>query len=306
MLWCALGMTLVAGCGSSDSEETEFVFNPGALTFTRLTTNTASDTYPVWNPAGDQLAFISARSGDPEVWTLRIADMSRRQITAGQRYMVSRVSWAPYGESVVFAADFEELGPPAGADVRLWIVAYLSTLPNREALTEGSVVDSWPAWSPDGTTILFSRADTLRTIPPGGGDIEVLDLPGLTGAALEAVWSPDGQRVAYSVFDGADYNVYIQDVSGGTPVALAATAANERNPVWSPGGGYIAFQSDAAGNWDIWIVSSGGGSPENLTGSSAHQDIQPSWSPEGGRIVFCTDREGNNDLWMVDGVPFVD
>jgi len=306
LLGCAVGLILAGGCGSSDSGETELVFNPGALTYARLTTNTASDTYPVWNSAGDQVVFISTRTGDPEVWILGLTDTSLRRITSGERYMVSRASWSPDGESVVFAADFDESGPPAEASVRLWIVAYLSTLPNLRQLTEGAVVDSWPAWSPDGATVLFSRADTLRLIPSDGGDVESLALDGLGGVALEAVWSPDGQRVAYSIFDGTDYNVYVQNVNDGTPIAVATTAANERNPAWSPGGRYIAFQSDAAGNWDIWVVGSAGGSPENLTGSCVHQDTQPSWSPLGGRIVYCSDQTGNEDLWTVDGVPFTD
>ncbi len=276
------------------------------MVFTQLTVNTASDTYPVWNPAGTQMVFVSTRSGDPEVWTIRVADRARRQITAGERYTVSRASWSPDGESIVFAADFEEVVSPAEADVRLWVISYLSTLPNRLPLTEGDVRDSWPAWSPDGTEILFSRSDTLRVIPAAGGTVEVFDLDGLAGVALEMVWSPDGQRVAYSVFDGNDYNVYVQSVMGGTPIAVAATSANERNPAWSPGGAYIAFQSDAAGNWDIWITGSGGGKAENLTGSSVYQDTQPSWDPMGGRIAFSSNRNGNYDIWTIDGVPFTD
>ena len=190
--------------------------------------------------------------------------------------------------------------------MRLWVVEYLSTLPNLRRLTEGTVLDSWPAWSPEGAAVLFSRADTLRLIPPEGGDVETLALDGLAGVALEAVWSPDGQRLAYSVFDGTDYNIYVQNVNDGAPMALAVTAANERNPTWSPGGRYIAFQSDAAGNWDIWIVGSGGGTPQNLTGSCVYQDTQPDWSPLGGRILYCSDQTGNEDLWTVDGVPFTD
>ena len=68
-----LGVLIVAGCSSSDEEKTEFVFNPNALSFTKFTTNPASDTFPAWNPSGTRLAFISTRTNSAapcRIWSM--------------------------------------------------------------------------------------------------------------------------------------------------------------------------------------------------------------------------------------------
>jgi Tol biopolymer transport system component len=299
-----LVVSLAAGCGSSDSGKDEYILNPTALMFARLTENPGDDTYPAWNSAGTHLAVLSPRAGYRAVWTLAVNNLSTAQVTSTRTATLSRPSWSPDGASLVVAGDFA--GGGASADSWVWVVSYITTLPQLEARTNGAVFDGWPAWSPDGATILLSRGGALWTVPAGGGSVTAFDTGGLSGTLLEPVWSADGERIAFTVYDGQDYDIYVVDAAGGTPTPLVATSANERGPTWSPGGRYIAYESDAAGNWDVWVAAVGGTSRDNLTPSSHDRDVEPAWSPLGEEIVFVSDREGNDDLWLITNLPFSD
>ena len=101
-----LGVLIVAGCSSSDEEKTEFVFNPNALSFTKFTANPASDTFPAWNPSGTRLAFISTRTGEPEVYFTPYPNLGPTRVTTEEPTSVSGPSWSPAGDNLVVAADF--------------------------------------------------------------------------------------------------------------------------------------------------------------------------------------------------------
>lgn len=293
---------LFGGCDSSDPGRTEFVLNPQALTFTQITTNTGADTSPAWHPTGERLAFISPRSGQPEVWTLQLSNLGLWKITEREMRWIVRPAWSADGDSLVIAADFVGGKSPTSGP-GLWVVSYLFTHPIYRLVAAGDLRNAWPAWSPDGARILYSSGDALLMIPPGGGRVETLDTGGLTGEFLEPAWSPDGTRVAFVIYDGEDYDIYQQTVDGGNLTSLVATDANERSPTWSSGGRYIAFQSDAAGRWDIWLQDLGDGTRLNLTPGGSSDETQPAWDPAGGSIAFCSDRSGNEDIWFIEGIP---
>src|SRR5215472_9869757 len=78
----------------------------------------------------------------------------------------------------------------------LWRVAAPSGEPRQ--LTRGRA-DTAPAWSPDGTSVAFLRAQDgppqLWLLPSGGGEAEQLTT--LPLGAGTPVWSPDGSKIAF-------------------------------------------------------------------------------------------------------------
>jgi Tol biopolymer transport system component len=161
-----------------------------------------------------------------------------------------------------------------------------------------------PAWSPDGTKIVFSSSrDTashvshLYVMDPNGAN--VVQLTNAAGDDALPAWSPDGTKIAFaSTRDGND-EIYVMNANGSGQVNLTNDPGSDLAPTWSPDGTKIAFHSDREINYAIWVMNADGSNPVRLTNPSrdasrGHEN--PSWSPDGTRILF----DDNEDLWVMN------
>jgi TolB protein len=149
-----------------------------------------------------------------------------------------------------------------------------------------------PAWSANGASIAFMRTKA----PFGPGSIWVMDANGghqvrLTTAidARDPVWSPNGQRIAVTVF-GPHGNVDVvtmRATDGGGRRIVTGWPSAEFEPAWSPDGRSMAFTRGfrTGDPGDIWTIDLVSGEATRVTSSAAY-DHQASWSPDGDSIVF--------------------
>jgi Tol biopolymer transport system component len=151
-------------------------------------------------------------------------------------------------------------------------------------LSQHAAIDNDPAWSPDGSKIVFvTRRDNAN------GELYLMNADGsdqtrLTNNSsrkIDPAWSPDGTKIVFVNSDAGQLQLINPDGSG--LADLTAIGSGDFDPAWSPDGTKIAFASERDGVPGIYVMDSDGTQPIRLT-----DGIQPSWSPDGSKIAFTT------------------
>lgn len=93
------------GCNERGDECGVWVMKAGGFGPARLTTD-PSDTAPVWSPDGKQVAFISARSGNWELYLIDAAGGKETRLTDNRAVDVAPV-WSPDGKKLAFLSNRE-------------------------------------------------------------------------------------------------------------------------------------------------------------------------------------------------------
>ncbi|MDO5770320.1 MAG: translocation protein TolB [Psychrobacter sp.] len=118
--------------------------------------------------------------------------------------------------------------------------------------------------------------------------------PPIKGSIFSPTWSPDARKLAFTVQTPKAYPIlFIQDIDGGAPRAIAKFAGSNISPSFSPDGSSILFSSSFEGSPDIYRVSTAGGTPQKIIGTP-YRDIQPSYAPDGNSFLYVSDPKGEN------------
>ena len=251
----------------------------------RLTTG-SSDTSPVWSPDGSKIAFLRdgqvhllpIDGGEPE----RVTDLA---LGAGTP------AWSPDGARLAFAAPVDPgTGGPLVADrldyqadgsgmfgaVRSQV--HVVDLDSGECtqVTDGTEHAGAPVWSPDGTTIAFTRSV--------GEDSDLRF------------------RIAVHLLDMKDPKALPRVLAFADGVARTASYSADGESLL-----VVGWSGDPVGHARLFRVPLDGGAPVDLTGS-LDRNVMPGapaypggLPQEGadGRILFCLRERGCTHLWSI-------
>lgn len=237
----------------------------------RLTEGTSEDTMPAWSPDGQQLAFVSNRSGNRDVWVMH-ADGTHLSNITNSPADEWNPAWSPDGMDIAFASYRDGnweiyIAKPDGSEVR--------------RITRHPALDYAPAWSPDGSRLAFvSERDgnaEIYTVNRDGTELQRLTDNQVTD--LYPQWSPDGTQIAFASYRDGNMEIYVMAPDGSDQRNLSNQPdSDEHQPAWSPDGRWIAYYSNADGNWDIFVMRADGSQKTNLTMSPASEQ-GPAWQP---------------------------
>jgi len=251
--------------------------------------------------ATTKIAFVSARSGNKEIWVMDYDGANQQQLTH-LRSIALTPRWSPDGTRIAFTCY-----PPAGAYLSAQICMF-SMLTNKQiAWPRYSGTNSAPAWSPDGTKIMFSSSmygnPELFTADSTGGRPKRITYS--TGGSTSPAWNTKtGQQVAFVSDRGGAPQIYMMDADGSNIAKVdLPDMGYVIDPAWSPNGQLLAFSwRRPDGNYDIYVMDVVSHQLLQLT-RDAGRNERPSWAPDGRHLVFESTRSGSRQIWtmLADG-----
>ncbi len=264
----------IAFTSDRDGNREIYVMEEDGAKQTRITDNTTFDDHPTWSPDGRKIAFVSQRpTGGYSVFQMNGDGTGKTEVTSITlpNFRNKIISWSPDGRQLVISqANGLDIVDTDGA--------------NRRFLTFGFD----PAWSPDGSKILFAyprisnSPGYLQTIKPDGTESRLF----LANTPYGSVtgypdWSPDGSRIALVGGDTANQDMFMLS-SDGTGQFYVVNECGGLSPqgcgwinslAWSPDGSRIVY--GAYGN--LYLVDQYGNDRTVLAFDGANAN--PSWQP---------------------------
>jgi TolB protein len=147
--------------------------------------------------------------------------------------------------------------------------------------------------------LLFVSGGRVYRADTDGHDLVSLTPAGQT--ALSPVWSPDGQRVAYTQLGEGRGGVAVQALSGGASfLAPGSQTALNITPAFSPDGRTLAFAHSDERGTDIYTANViERCCAQRLTVGRFADNLSPTFSPDGRRIAFISTRAGPPQLYVM-------
>ena len=128
--------------------------------------------------------------------------------------------------------------------------------PATETVVASFANSTFPSWSPDGSTLAFSKGGTVSFYRPGSG--AVTSLPAGDPLVAPGLWSPLGEQLVLDVAGTSD----VEHLELADSVVLArypipgVTGATS-DPAFSPDGAQLAFLRSTAAAQGTWIAGIG-------------------------------------------------
>lgn len=270
-----------------------------------LTRWEGNDTFPVWSPDGQQLAFYSQRNQRTDLYLMNAdgSDVHRLVDSGGAE---SSAAWSPDGQWIAYAS----LHSPT---IGLYIIHPDGS--DSQRLTTFQTVTLM--WSPDSRYIAFiANCDgncDIYVVDVGDGQVRQLTHNGLVDAY--PTWSPDSQNIAFISNRSLSFDVHVmaldcdETAEGGCEAQrLTDNRDADSFPAWSPDGEQIVFSSNRTGNYELYTIEAAcNQQPEDCEPSvkqlthSAGRDITALWSADSQQLAYWSAYPNrSSDLYVMD------
>lgn len=234
----------------------------------QLTFSEKDELWPRWSPDGEQLAFLSNRDGEQQIFLLRMTGGEGTEVTKGKRG-VRAFTWALDGKRIAF------LAPDAKTDAEE---------KRKTDKDDARVVDK------------ETKHARLWVLTLATGATKALTEPGWE--VTDLAWERAEDRIVVSATnepasDEETHRIYSIGAADGSRRLLLAPHGPFRELQLSPSGNtvsYIGSRVDGPQPHDLMLLNIGSQAARNLTGASLDRDIsEHRWTKDRSVLALYAD-----------------
>ena len=269
---------------------------------TRLTTSTGEDYKPCWSQNSSKIAFVSTRTGTPQIWIMNNDGTNQTQLSTSGSNDFPAIS--PDNTLVMFTSN------RSGQ----WELYYVPIGGGTEVKVDVDGLSVYQAdWRSDGAQIVFvGGADNNRHIYKRDTPLNQTNLPPVllwnSGECGSAYYGESDSKIVFDANIDGQYEIYKISTAGSDNNTIAGSEyANAYQPSWNKNGTELAYVSQGNGGVNIYKIDVN----STLSTLTNHygtliQSSQPSWEPvdSNPRIVYQTNDDAIVYLDIVYGFSF--
>jgi hypothetical protein len=247
---------------------------------------------PAWSPDGRQIAFTKWVD-KPGLYVVNADGTGERQLYGMND--AKSPTWSPDGAMIAVTTRDSKLATVtfgrysfSTTKDQWWIVAVpvaggdLIPVP-----VDGEYYAFSPTWSSTGFIAYRGNRGLYLTTLDKDAQAAVV---GNTPRPDSPVWSPDGSRLAFMMWQNDHWDIFTMSPDGShlkvltPPPPFLKRVYNNVAPTWSPDGKYVAFLSDREGvdNWHVYVMNADGSDQRALLDVAVRYDAAServlSWS----------------------------
>ncbi len=274
----------------------------------RITDTPEKESEASWRPDGLKIGYLSAVSGEPQLWEINPDGSSPKQISHVENG-IAGFTYAPDMKHVLYIGNVK-----VDKDVH----DQYPDLPLANArLYDDLMYRHWDSWS-DGTYQHIFVAKYSEAGLSEDRDIqqdEKYDSPLKPNGGIEQIaWSPDGKTIAYTCKkkSGKEYalstnsDIYLYHLATATTTNLTeGMMGYDQNPAFSPDGQKIAWESMARDGYEadknrLFVADLATGKKEDCS-LGFDQNVQNlAWSKDSKNIWFISDIKATDEIFKLE------
>ncbi len=279
-----------------------------AGTMTQITQTPESEYNAVWRPDGLKIGYLSAKSGEMQLWEINPDGTGPAQVSTVEGG-ISNFAYSPDGKHVSFTCDVK---------LDQTVNELYPDLPLAKArLTDDLMYRHWNAWHDFSYSHVFIApyengkvGDPLDIMAGERFDCPIPPM----GGGEQIAWSTDGKTIAYTSKKkiGKEFavstnsDVYLYNLATRATTSLAETNPGyDQDPVYSPDGKYIAWTSMERDGFEsdrkrIFLFNTADGTSAELLKDKNRSADNVTWANDSKSIYFTSDIKGTVQVFNIE------